>query len=114
MVDVVRKECNHGGCFKIPTFGQAGREPEACAEHAKEGMVDVVNKRCGHARCHRGPEFCSKHGKDGLINVRRKRTSRGSGSSGVVGAQCSSSSSTPTCQRGDPTVAVATHEDASK
>ena len=50
---VSKKTCNHADCNKRPTFGVAGsRTVEFCSSHAKEGMVDVTNrKRCGHPGC---------------------------------------------------------------
>lgn len=39
--------CTHQGCNKCQTFGVEGtKKEERCAQHALEGMVDVMNKRC--------------------------------------------------------------------
>lgn len=60
-----------------------GREQKAemCAKHALEGMVDVVNKRCGHPSCSKLPSFsmagtkrrvmCAEHALDGMVSVKR-------------------------------------------
>lgn len=39
--------CKHQGCNKYPTFGvESTKKKERCAQHALEGMVDVMNMRC--------------------------------------------------------------------
>ncbi|CAN0417786.1 unnamed protein product, partial [Scytosiphon promiscuus] len=41
--------CSHGNCTKRPTFNVKGNRPAAyCKTHAKDGMVDVSNRRCSH------------------------------------------------------------------
>lgn len=48
---------------------------EICAEHPKDGMVDVHNKRCSRSGCNRQPSFgkvggkaelCAEHAEDGM------------------------------------------------
>lgn len=53
-MDVSTKSCGTHGCFKRPTFGFDGKgskNGEFCAEHAQEGMVDIVSKRCIFEGC---------------------------------------------------------------
>lgn len=39
-------------------YGKAGtNKAELCAEHAKDGMVNVRVKRCGHGGCHTRPSY---------------------------------------------------------
>lgn len=55
------------------------KKREFCAPHAKGGMVDVYNKRCGFPGCTKGPsygvagskkrEFCAQHATEGMVNV---------------------------------------------
>ncbi|CAN0534810.1 unnamed protein product [Ectocarpus sp. 12 AP-2014] len=55
---------------------------EFCKRHAKQGMVDVVHKKCGHPGCMKRPpfgetgskeaEFCKRHAKRGMVSVRCK------------------------------------------
>jgi len=63
---------------------------EFCSEHKRDGMVDLIHKRCGHHGCSRQPsfgvddskkpEFCSEHKRDGMIAVRNESSSSGEGS----------------------------------
>lgn len=56
---------------------------EFCSKHAKQGMTNVVRKKCGHPGCTKIPsfgivgskkaEFYSKHAKPGMCNVKSKR-----------------------------------------
>jgi len=74
------KKCKEEGCNKQPTFGNEGGKTEYCAEHKKEGMIDVINKRCKD--CNKIPgygfeggkaEYCADHKKERMINVKDKR-----------------------------------------
>ena len=58
------------------------KKPKYCAEHKKEGMVNVKGKRCEHEDClkfpHFGnsgerPKYCVEHKKEGMVNVTGKR-----------------------------------------
>ena len=54
-----------------------------CATHKKEGMVNVINKRCLSEGCKIRPSFntegqlrgiyCATHKKEGMIDVKNKR-----------------------------------------
>ena len=46
---VVRsKRYGHPGCSKAPSHGVEGtKQAELCAQHAREGMVDVEGNKCG-------------------------------------------------------------------
>ena len=74
------------GCTNQTSYGVGGsKKPEFCAKHAKEGMIDVIRKKCCHPGCttvasygfggKKKPEFCSKHAKEGMVNVVSKRCS---------------------------------------
>lgn len=47
MANIGDKRCGLKGCIERP-YGEAGAKAELCAEHAKDGMVDVCSKKCGH------------------------------------------------------------------
>ena len=56
--------------------GRKGVEsPEFCSLHAKDGMVDVCNKRCSHTGCTKQTkaEFCARHASEGVIDAKRKK-----------------------------------------
>ncbi|CBJ29797.1 EsV-1-7 [Ectocarpus siliculosus] len=76
--------CEEIGCSMRPSYGKDNsKKAEFCSQHAKQGMVNVVHKRCGHTACSTRPsygdagskkaEFCSQHAKQGMVNVRNKR-----------------------------------------
>jgi hypothetical protein len=53
-----------------------------CFKHKKEGMIDVIHKRCIEKDCKKQPTYnlegekalyCAKHNKEGMINVVNKR-----------------------------------------
>ncbi|CAB1097703.1 unnamed protein product [Ectocarpus sp. CCAP 1310/34] len=45
----MRRECAQHQCTTMPTYGTAqSKKPEYCAKHKHPGMVDVLNRRCGH------------------------------------------------------------------
>ncbi|CAN0041340.1 unnamed protein product [Sphacelaria rigidula] len=68
----------------------SSRKAEFCAKHAREGMIQVVNKVCGNAGCSTRPsygvvgsrkaEFCAKHAKQGMVNVVTKVCGNNGGS----------------------------------
>lgn len=46
-----RQRCVHQGCNVRPSYGVEGtKKAEFCSQHAREDMVDVISKRCGHQR----------------------------------------------------------------
>lgn len=60
------------------------KRAELCAQHAKEGMVDVINKRCGHRGCNKPPShrvegtkkaelYAWQHAREGMVDVVSKR-----------------------------------------
>jgi hypothetical protein len=72
------------GCSKQPTFNFEGeKRPLYCAEHKKEGMIDVKHKRCVEPGCSKRPYsnfegekhalYCAQHKRDEMINVVSKR-----------------------------------------
>ena len=58
---------------------EGSKMAELCAEHKKEGMVDVMSKRCAHPSCDKQPtygvaggkvaEVCVGHAKEGMVDV---------------------------------------------
>ena len=73
-----------GGCDKRASFNTPGKSKRFfCKEHKKEGMIDVVNKRCKSEGCNIKPYYnepeekkglyCKKHKKEGMIDVVNKR-----------------------------------------
>jgi hypothetical protein len=80
MVFLNKPFCIETGCFIYPTFNYKGETKGIyCLAHLKEGMVDVVNRKC--LSCDKIPIFnypgeirgiyCSDHSFDGMINVRK-------------------------------------------
>lgn len=56
---------------------QYGKKPLYCGEHKKDGMIDVISKRCIQDDCKKQsscniedekPLYCGEHKKDGMIN----------------------------------------------
>lgn len=98
MISLTTKRCEHNGCNGCPSYGfPSVKKRQCCADHAKEGMIDVQNQKCvdegcvatanygvGRARTH-----CGKHKKKGMdipkTLAKRTRT-RGT----VVATPCSS------------------------
>lgn len=57
---MVSKRCSHEGCTKLPSWGLAGsRKHEFCAQHAMEGLVEVVRKwkTCSYEGCTKLPSW---------------------------------------------------------
>ena len=56
---------------------------EYCAQHAREGMVDVKSKKCRSASCGKVPsfgvagtkagEYCAQHALEEMVDVRTKK-----------------------------------------
>ena len=56
---------------------------EYCAQHAREGMVDVKSKKCRTASCGKVPsfgvagtktaEYCAQHAPEGMVNVKNRK-----------------------------------------
>lgn len=47
--EIMPSRCSHGGCTTGPSYGLAGtKKAKYCSKHAKEGMVNVRDKRCAH------------------------------------------------------------------
>lgn len=78
--------CDHQGCPKKASFGlEESKKVEFCAQHKKQGMVDVYNtsSRCIDSACtirssfglegSKKAEFCAKHKKQGMVSTRWKR-----------------------------------------
>ena len=81
------KKCEEAGCDKQPAFnlpfdsnGVKGKG-RWCAEHKREGMIDVKHLRCEEAGCDKQPVFdvpggkgrlCSEHKREGMIDVKSK------------------------------------------
>ncbi|CAN0480625.1 unnamed protein product, partial [Ectocarpus sp. 8 AP-2014] len=54
----MRRECAQHQCTTMPTYGTAqSKKPEYCAKHRHPGMVDVLNRRCGHLACSKTPSY---------------------------------------------------------
>ena len=67
-------------------FGHEGtKKGQFCSQHAEEGMVDVLHKRCSHDGCTKRPifghegtkkaQFCSQHAEEGMMDVHNRRCS---------------------------------------
>lgn len=87
MVNVVNNRCACQGCKTQPSYGvdDSNKKPEYCSQHAKTGMVIVIEKRCSHPGCPKKPsvdaeggsnrksEFCFQHAKAGTVIVKNNR-----------------------------------------
>jgi hypothetical protein len=84
MEDVKSKRCLHDGCNTIPSFNTPGETKGIyCADHKKEGMMNLKGKRCQQEGCEKQAHYntpgesigvsCSPHKKDGMVNVTCKR-----------------------------------------
>ena len=74
--------CKEKDCKVRPNFNIEGEKPLYCSEHKKDGIVNVISKKCIHKGCKVGPHFniegekplyCSAHKKDGMVNVISKK-----------------------------------------
>ncbi len=76
-----KKGCTHEGCKNQPIYNYENEtKPLYCAEHRKDGMVNVRNAKCTHEGCKTQPTFndenetkaiyCADHKKDGMVDVR--------------------------------------------
>ncbi|CAM9254294.1 unnamed protein product, partial [Ectocarpus sp. 8 AP-2014] len=74
-----RRSCQEHGCTTLPSFGNIGsKKAEYYSQHANEGMVNVVCKKCGHPGCMKWPsygktgskkaDFCKRHAKQGMVD----------------------------------------------
>ena len=72
--------CQEDGCNKRSSFNTPDQIKSIyCKSHAKEGMIDVRNKRCQEDECNKIPSFnsydkttgiyCASHAKEGMIDV---------------------------------------------
>ena len=79
-----RPMCKHDDCTKQPSFNFPGEtRPLYCKEHAKPGMMDVVNRKCIHTGCVKKPSynypgekravFCKLHAHHKMVNVRTRK-----------------------------------------
>lgn len=76
MRECLHPTCNTGPIFNFPQYVGQGRY---CKEHAKPGMIDVKNKKCGIDGCKIRPHFnypgekkgerCLVHSLPGMVNV---------------------------------------------
>ena len=84
MSHVKNKKCCEPGCAKRPHFGVGGTTyAQYCADHKKDGMVDIIHKKCRQPGCRKNPVFgvngtttalyCADHKKDGMVDVKNKR-----------------------------------------
>ena len=75
--------CKHINCNKHPSFNLEGeKKPLYCAEHKKDGMVNVRHKTCIHEGCKKQPTYnvegetkalyCNAHKLEGMVNVKSK------------------------------------------
>lgn len=81
MVNVAsKKRCAYLVCAKWPSFGvERSKTAVFCAPHAKQGMVNVINKRCVHPGCNKHRtrtsegsnmrEFRAGQAEDGMVDV---------------------------------------------
>ena len=67
--------------FTHSSYGEAGGKANLCAEHAKDGIVNVRHEKCNHTGCTKHPScstaasrkrvFCATHAEDGTVSVSR-------------------------------------------
>jgi len=72
--------CIHECCNTRPVFNAEGETKALyCAQHKKDGMVNIKNKTCIHEGCKTQPVFnaegetkalyCTQHKKDGMVDI---------------------------------------------
>jgi EsV-1-7 cysteine-rich motif len=77
-------ECRDVCCTTQPNYNIPGEKKGIfCKDHATEGMVNVVAKRCEHPDCEVRPSynvpgaskgvFCKDHATEGMVDVKNKR-----------------------------------------
>lgn len=50
--------CEEPGCYKSPYYGyEDAKRAVVCAEHKKEGMVNVTGRRCEVTGCKKLPYY---------------------------------------------------------
>ncbi|CAN0546326.1 unnamed protein product, partial [Ectocarpus sp. 8 AP-2014] len=53
-----KRFCQEASCTRRASYGKAGSKVlEFCSKHAKEGMVNLIRKRCGHPGCIKLPSY---------------------------------------------------------
>lgn len=68
-------ECIDACCTKRACFGVEGtKTADFFPDHKKEGMMDVVRKRCGHPGCDKLPTFGVEGSKavEFALDIRRR------------------------------------------
>lgn len=81
-----RASCDQAGCDTRPTYGMAGRrkKTEFFSKHAKDGMFNIGQKKCGHPECTKRASlfgmfgskkagFHSQHARKGMVDVANNR-----------------------------------------
>ena len=82
MVQIGKPTCLK--CSKQPTFNIPGETKGLyCFEHKKEGMKDVVNKKCEAKDCEKQPNYnypdqkrgvrCAAHAEEGMVDVTKTK-----------------------------------------
>ena len=80
LADALRP-CGIAGCRKYPTYGLKGGKRLRCAQHRREGDVDVRSNRCVADGCVTYPSYgpkggkrqrCARHRSEADVNVKRK------------------------------------------
>lgn len=58
MVDVHNRHWSHDARMVRPNFNIEGSKTDVyCNQHADDGMVNVIGKRCSHDSCSKAPSF---------------------------------------------------------
>lgn len=63
MIDVLHTKCSFSRCTTESSYGVDGGRAEVCSKHAGQGVVSTSRVR----------QFYLKHAKDGMVNVASKR-----------------------------------------
>lgn len=82
------RKCSKERCSKQPRYGVSGtKKREYCAEHALEGMVDLLSSKCAGDGCSKGAnygvsgtrkrEYCAGHALDGMICLSSSKYRKG-------------------------------------
>ncbi|CAB1096614.1 unnamed protein product [Ectocarpus sp. CCAP 1310/34] len=74
-----RRSCQEPECTTWPSYGARLKKAEFCKRHAKQGMINVVTRKCSHPGCIKSASFgkhgsskresCSQHAKQGMVNI---------------------------------------------
>jgi len=85
MVNIVKKNCIHTGCNKLPSYNKKGEKTRLyCSKHKLVDMINIGSKMCIYLGCktyplfnkdgEKKPLYCLEHKLDGMVDVINKKS----------------------------------------